>query len=75
MSINTVLSVPEYFKQHPLEFEASGSLATLGNVVGTLGNTGMAVAAICALVLDNTIPGTREERGLTAWASGDASDD
>ena len=32
--------------------------------------TGMAVGALCALVLDNTIPGTRDERGLTAWATG-----
>ena len=27
----------------------------------------MAVGALCAGILDNTIPGTDEERGLTAW--------
>ena len=27
----------------------------------------MAVGCIVALILDNTIPGTIEERGLTAW--------
>jgi hypothetical protein len=27
----------------------------------------MAVGAIIALVLDNTIPGTDQERGLEAW--------
>ena len=29
----------------------------------------MAVGAVIALVLDNTIPGTDEERGLTAWSA------
>jgi hypothetical protein len=28
----------------------------------------MAVAGIIGLVLDNIVPGTEEERGLTAWA-------
>jgi len=60
------LSVPEYFIQHPLEL--SESWTWLADMVNTLGQTGMAVGAICALALDNTIPGTREERGLTAWA-------
>ncbi len=49
----------------------SGMLGTLlkavPDVVNTLGKTGMAVGALCALVLDNTIAGTREERGLTHW--------
>jgi nucleobase transporter 1/2 len=61
------LSVPEYFIQHPLTFEP----AWLADLQNTLGKTGMAVGAVCALVLDNTIPGTREERGLTAWVRGD----
>jgi nucleobase transporter 1/2 len=39
----------------------------LSDVLNTLGKTGMAVGALCALVLDNTVPGTREERGLAAW--------
>jgi nucleobase transporter 1/2 len=57
------LSVPEYFAQSPVHF----SPAWIADIVNTLGNTGMAVGALCALVLDNTIPGTPEERGLTAW--------
>jgi hypothetical protein len=43
----------------------------VADVVNTLGSTGMAVGALAALVLDNTIPGTRDERGLTAWVPGD----
>jgi nucleobase transporter 1/2 len=42
---------------------------SVANVVITLGSTGMAVGAFSALALDNTIPGTDEERGLTAWGA------
>ncbi len=59
------LSVPEYFAAHPVDF----SPAWLSNIINTLGTTSMAVGAGIALVLDNTIPGTPEERGLTAWSS------
>ena len=58
------LSVPEYFSANPMSFEP----AWLSNILNTLGGTGMAVGALCALVLDNTVPGTDEERGLTAWS-------
>ena len=59
------LSMPEYFAASPITFEP----AWLAEVLNTLGRTGMAVGAIAALVLDNTIPGTDKERGLTAWRS------
>jgi hypothetical protein len=32
-----------------------------------IGSTGMAVGGIVAFVLDNTIEGTNDERGLTEW--------
>ncbi|HXV62046.1 MAG TPA: solute carrier family 23 protein [Vicinamibacteria bacterium] len=57
------LSVPQYFEASPVSFEP----AWIGEIVNTLGRTSMGVGAFCALVLDNTIPGTDEERGLTAW--------
>ena len=38
----------------------------LADVVKAIGETGMAVAAIIGIVLDNVIPGTPEERGLKA---------
>jgi len=59
------LSVPEYFGQQPLQFEP----VWLANILNTLGSTGMAVGAFTALLLDNTIPGTDEERGLNAWGN------
>ena len=36
----------------------------LSDIVTAIGSTGMAVAAIIGLILDNLIPGTDEERGL-----------
>ena len=36
----------------------------LAGIVTSIGSTGMAVAAICGIVLDNLVPGTQEERGL-----------
>ena len=38
--------------------------STFGGIVGSIGSTGMAVAAILGLLLDNLIPGSPEERGL-----------
>lgn len=58
------LSLPEYFGANPVKLEP----VWLANIINTLGSTGMAVGAFSALILDNTIPGTPEERGLTAWA-------
>ncbi|TWT98167.1 Uric acid permease PucK [Botrimarina colliarenosi] len=58
------LSVPAYFNS-----EAGGAALAaipygLGDVLGALGKTGMAVAAVLGIVLDNLIPGTPAERGL-----------
>jgi nucleobase transporter 1/2 len=60
------LSVPQYFAAHRFELGPEW----LSNIVNTLGSIGMAVGAVIALVLDNTIPGTDDERGLTAWKQG-----
>jgi uracil-xanthine permease len=38
--------------------------ATLAGIVASIGSTGMAVAALLGIVLDNLVPGTPEERGL-----------
>ena len=38
--------------------------ADLAGIVGAIGSTGMAVAAIFGILLDNLVPGTPEERGL-----------
>ena len=61
------LSLPEYFAANPVASDP----AWMADLVNTLGRTGMAVGAMTALVLDNTIPGTDEERGLKAWQQQD----
>lgn len=65
------LSVPAYFRGvERLGFEPHAitipGAQWLGDMIVTIGSTGMAVAAILGLILDNIIPGTDEERGLTA---------
>ncbi len=57
------LVLPHYFAQNQ-DLVITG-VDTLDGIIHTIGSTGMAVAAIFGLVLDNVIPGTREERGLT----------
>ena len=56
--------------------QGMAGVPVLGVLLGTdvvsqtifvIGGTGMAVGGIVAFFLDNTIEGTREERGLTAW--------
>ncbi|MEE2904433.1 MAG: solute carrier family 23 protein [Myxococcota bacterium] len=68
-SIFMGLSVPEYFANDANLFAFEP--AWLANILNTLGKTGMAVGAFTALIFDNTIPGTDEERGLVAWQSGE----
>ena len=65
------LSVPEYFNQTPVVFDEK--LKWLADIINTLGKTGMAVGAFIAMFLDNTIPGTDEERGLVAWKTEEQS--
>ncbi|MFC4989858.1 MULTISPECIES: uracil-xanthine permease family protein [Saliphagus] len=74
------LSIPQYVanvQASDVSFEAGlAGVPVLGSVLGipevastisiVLG-TEIAVGGIAAFVLDNTIPGTKEERGLTAW--------
>jgi nucleobase transporter 1/2 len=76
------LSVPEYFNVYPLTWGSTAAdagfldrtVAAFASVLDTIGKTGMAVGAVSALILDNTIPGTREERGLVAWGGSTESE-
>ncbi|WP_135819695.1 uracil-xanthine permease family protein [Halostella litorea] len=73
------LAVPAYvdgFATIAAFREGMETVAVVGPVLGSrlvadtvyvIGSTGMAVGGIVALVLDNTIPGSREERGLVTW--------
>ena len=62
------LSLPEYFAKFPMGADWPLSVKWIGDIINTVGQTGMAVAGLIGLTLDNIIPGTEEERGLKAWA-------
>ena len=57
------LSFPAYFGNPDLVVDISWA-DWLGDMIKTVGSTGMAVAAIFGLILDNVIPGSARERGL-----------
>ena len=42
-------------------------VSEINQILTVLLSTSMAVGCLVALILDNTIPGTIEERGLKAW--------
>lgn len=61
------LSLPAYFGSAAGQaaLENIGTVSTgLRDVVSSVGTAGMAVAAIIGLILDNTLPATRQQRGL-----------
>ena len=66
------LSLPAYMNGLP-PFKVDGAArmraifgSGLGNIIVSLASSGMAVAAILGLILDNWIPGTNKERGVEA---------
>ncbi|WP_145391192.1 uracil-xanthine permease family protein [Stieleria neptunia] len=58
------ISVPYYFANGGSEAVQATFIDGLDDVINAIGQTGMAVAAILGIALDNLIPGTRRERGL-----------
>ncbi|GAB7021231.1 solute carrier family 23 protein [Halostagnicola sp. A-GB9-2] len=65
------MGATDYFRE-----EITSNAAVIGPILGqqvisdtifVIGSTTMAVGGIIAVLLDNTIRGTREERGLTQW--------
>lgn len=68
------LSVPAYFEGYvkiysPGAAELLANLPeTARNIIEAIGKTGMAVAAIFGIILDNLVPGTPQERGLIGTA-------
>lgn len=50
-----------------LGISASAGTEFFAQVVVVVGTTGIAVGGLLAFILDLSIPGTREGRGLTAW--------
>ncbi|XP_076472992.1 solute carrier family 23 member 1-like [Babylonia areolata] len=64
-SLMVGLMVPEYMVKHP-EAVNTGSREA-DQVINVLLGTTMFVGGLLAFVLDNTVPGTAEERGIIKW--------
>ncbi|XP_018464548.2 nucleobase-ascorbate transporter 12-like [Raphanus sativus] len=70
ISPNSNLSVPNYYQPYivashgPFESQHKG----VNYVVNTLLSTmNMVIAFIMAVILDNTVPGSKQERGVYVW--------
>ncbi|XP_078527780.1 solute carrier family 23 member 1-like [Lissotriton helveticus] len=69
------LTVPNWVSQNARLMETG--ISQLDQVIQALLTTGMLVGGFFGFILDNTIPGTPEERGIVAWKEelGGGSDD
>uniref|UniRef100_A0A3P9MAR1 Solute carrier family 23 member 1 n=2 Tax=Oryzias latipes TaxID=8090 RepID=A0A3P9MAR1_ORYLA len=65
------LTLPTYLDTHPKSI--STGVPELDQILTVLLSTEMFVGGFLAFCLDNTIPGTREERGLVGWGSSSIS--
>ncbi|NXL19836.1 S23A1 protein, partial [Setophaga kirtlandii] len=66
------LTLPNYLDSHPGVINTG--VPELDQILTVLLTTEMFVGGTIAFVLDNTIPGTQEERGLVQWKAGAHSD-
>ncbi|MEM1226516.1 MAG: solute carrier family 23 protein [Planctomycetota bacterium] len=64
LSLFMGLSVPYYFQNGGSDAVSAAFPSGIDAVINSIGQTGMAVAAILGIALDNLIPGTLSERGL-----------
>ncbi|GER39731.1 xanthine/uracil permease family protein [Striga asiatica] len=75
LSPNSNLSVPSYFQ--PYIVASHGPIATTSGgvnyVVNTLLSLHMVIAFLVALILDNTVPGSKQERGVYVWSEAEAA--
>jgi len=83
VSLFAGMTIPAYFKGYnPFGVHGAGSVVNwfatnfpgwewVGSIIEIIGETGMAVGTIFGIILDNILPGTPEERGLThpEWVS------
>ncbi|KAL4624933.1 solute carrier family 23 member 1-like [Arapaima gigas] len=65
-SMFTGLAIPNWILKNPSAI-ATGRLVELDHVLQVLLTTSMFVGGFFGFVLDNTIPGSKRERGLEAW--------
>ncbi|PPS02924.1 hypothetical protein GOBAR_AA17743 [Gossypium barbadense] len=75
ISPNSNLSVPSYFQ--PYIVTSHGPFRTkyegVNYIMNTLLSLHMVIAFIVAVILDNTVPGSRQERGVYVWSESEAA--
>ncbi|XP_059627264.1 nucleobase-ascorbate transporter 12 [Cornus florida] len=75
ISPNSNLSVPSYFQ--PYIVASHGPIHTnyggLNYVMNTLLSLHMVIAFLVAVILDNTVPGSQQERGVYVWSDPEAA--
>ncbi|KAL8057787.1 hypothetical protein ABFX02_04G206200 [Erythranthe guttata] len=75
ISPNSNMSVPSYYQPYavashgPIQTKSDG----LNYVLNTLLSLNMVIAFLVAVVLDNTVPGSRQERGVYTWSEAEAA--
>ncbi|XP_015873187.1 nucleobase-ascorbate transporter 12 isoform X2 [Ziziphus jujuba] len=71
ISPNSNLSVPSYFQPYIVASHGPfrSSYGGLNYVLNTLLSLHMVVAFLVAVILDNTVPGSRGERGVYVWSN------
>lgn len=75
VSPNSNMSVPIYFQPYvvashgPVHTKSGG----LNYILNTLLSLNMVIAFLVAVILDNTVPGSRQERGVYVWSESDAA--
>ncbi|XP_045831936.1 nucleobase-ascorbate transporter 12-like [Trifolium pratense] len=70
ISSNSNVSVPSYFQPYTVASHGPfhSKYAGLNYVLNTLCSLHMVIAFLVAVILDNTVPGSRQERGVYVWS-------
>ncbi|XP_027342043.1 nucleobase-ascorbate transporter 12-like isoform X3 [Abrus precatorius] len=73
ISPNSNLSVPSYFQPYIVASHGPfrskyGGVRLLNYVLNTIFSLHMVVAFLVAVILDNTVPGSKQERGVYVWS-------
>ncbi|KAG7950616.1 hypothetical protein I3843_13G124000 [Carya illinoinensis] len=75
MSPNSNFSVPSYFQPYVVASHGPfrSKYGGVNYILNTLLSLHMVIAFLVAVILDNTVPGSRQERGVYVWSEPDAA--
>ncbi|XP_034687963.1 nucleobase-ascorbate transporter 12 isoform X2 [Vitis riparia] len=75
ISPNSNLSVPSYFQPYIVASHGPfrSNYGGVNYVMNTLLSFHMVIAFLVAVILDNTVPGSRQERGVYVWSEPEAA--